>query len=382
MAFSALVVCADAEAVRVLTPILAERGLEVETCVNLTLASDRVAARPFAVVLVDCEDEPAAIDLMAATRSSADNKAVLIVAIVDSHNETRELFAQGANFLLFKPVSAERVAESLQAAWSLLPSERRVKDRVHVSTQASISYATTADAPTPLLNLSEGGAALHSQANLPPPCRVYFQFTLPGDPAIVRLSGEVVWQDSRGQVGVHFTHVPQTSRRALDSWLSRNRTQYAEENESSPLILELPHALVSEASQAALTHSSHAQTAAQSASANERRAQSRRACRLGVNVYGPGGGVLQHCTLTDISAGGCYVETTQPLPAGSSVEIEVRTHDFKLRVRGKVQSKHPGYGMGIEFKVKTPEDREQVNQLLAYQEDPQIEVSSEAFERT
>ncbi len=374
MAFSALVVSADSDGVAVLRQILEGRSLEVEHCSDAELAADRVAVRPFAVLLVDCEDEAAAIELMTAARATPANKAVLIVAIVDADNETRDLFAHGANFLLFKPLSAERATESLQAAWSLLPNERRGKKRVHVSAQAAVSYAATADAPTPLLNLSEEGATLHSPIRMAPQCRVYFQFALPGDPAIVRLSGEVVWQDAHGQVGVHFTHVPQTSRRALDAWLNRHRSHREQQSETTPLILELPGAVVHETRAAVSDPRPDPGT--------ERRGQSRSSCRLGVNVYGPGGGALQHCTLTDISEGGCYVETTQPLPVGVSLEIEVRTHDFKLKVRGKVQSKHPGYGMGIAFKMKTAEDREQVKRLLAYQNDPQMESPAEVVEQT
>ena len=221
MALSALLVYSDADAARVLGQILADRGIEVERCDAAGLAAARVAAQGLAVLLVDCKDEPAAIELIAAARSTTANATMLIVAIVDARNDTRELFARGANFLLYKPVSAERAAESLQAAWSLLPRDRRQRKRVHVSSQASITYATTEDAPVPLLNLSGDGVALHSPGKMPPPCRVYFQFTLPGDPAIVRLSGEVVWQDARGQVGVHFAHVPQASRRMLDAWLRK-----------------------------------------------------------------------------------------------------------------------------------------------------------------
>ena len=79
--------------------------------------------------------------------------------MVDTRNETRELFDRGVNFVMYKPVSQERANESLQAAWSLLPRERRRKERAHVSTQASITFATTEDTPVPLLNLSEDGVS-------------------------------------------------------------------------------------------------------------------------------------------------------------------------------------------------------------------------------
>ncbi len=382
MALSALLVYSDADAARVLGQILADRGIEVERCDAAGLAAARVAGQGLAVLLVDCKDEPAAIELITAARSATANATMLIVAIVDARNDTRELFARGANFLLYKPVSAERAAESLQAAWSLLPRDRRSKKRVHVSSRASITYATTEDAPVPLLNLSGDGVALHSQGKMPPPCRVYFQFTLPGDPAIVRLSGEVVWQDARGQVGVHFAHVPQASRRMLDAWLRKGLPRQEEQDETTTLVLESPDIELDEdpepveSSPAPLSSSAPA-SSSESVLESERRAQARRTCRLGVNIYGPGGGALQHCILTDISGGGCYVETTHPLEEGSNAIIELRTQELQLHVRGKVQSKHPGYGMGVEFKLRTEEEREQVKKLTAYV-DSQLEARSEA----
>ncbi len=84
-----------------------------------------------------------------------------------------------------------------------------------------------------------------------------------------------------------------------------------------------------------------------------------------MNVYRPEGSVLQHCTLTDVSASGCYIETTVPLPVGTRLMIEVRTQDQKVQVAGKVRSTHLGFGMGVEFRAKTSEDKEQVRHLFA-----------------
>jgi CheY-like chemotaxis protein len=359
MALTALVVCSDAEGVQVLSAILADRGIGVERCADSTVAAARLADQRYAAAIIDCEDEAAAIELIAAARTASANETTLIVAIVDARNETRELFAKGANFLLYKPISAERAKDSLQAAWSLMPRERRRKQRAHVSTQASITFATTEDAAAPLLNLSEDGVALHSQSLMPPPCRVYFQFKLPGQSSLVRLAGEVVWQDSRGRAGLHFAHVPQASRRVLDEWLRSNLAQPDEPREATPITLDQFGATTPAANPAAATPPT---------SVSERRGQSRQTCRLGVNVYRPSGDILQHCMLTDMSAGGCYVETTQPLSVGTAVVIEVRTTEWKIRVRGKVRSMHRGYGMGIAFSPRTAEEREQVRLLMACQE--------------
>jgi hypothetical protein len=367
MSLTALVVSADADAVQVLGQILAERSIGAEPCLDFAVAEALVAEKRYAALLVDCDAEAAAAELISAARKSPVNEKTLIVAMVDARNETQDLFAQGANFLLYKPVSVERASESLQAAWSLMPRERRRRRRVHVSTQASITFATTEDAQAPLLNLSEDGVALHSQSKIPP-CRVYFQFVLPGQTSPVRLSGDVVWQDSRGRAGLHFAHVPQASRRVLDKWLDEN-TAVDDAGDSATLILEQTRI------QLDVPDSTDT---AKPAAKSDRRTQLRYNCRLGVNVSSPGGGVLQHCTLTDLSVGGCYVETTQPFSAGTAVVIEVRTLDLKLCVHGRVKSTHRGYGMGVEFSVQSAEEREQVKQLLAAHES-QLEIVKGEF---
>ena len=228
MPLAALIVSRDAEAVAILGQILQARGIAAELCDDREVAAAHVAEQRFAMLILDCEDETAALNLVASARAASVNSATMIVALVDARNETRELFDRGVNFVMYKPVSAERASESLQAAWSLLPRERRRKERTHVSSEASISFATTEGAPVPLLNLSEDGVAIHSQNKMPPPCRVDFQFTLPGDPATVRLAAEVIWQDWRGRVGLHFAHVPKTSRRTLDEWLRKNPNRLSE----------------------------------------------------------------------------------------------------------------------------------------------------------
>jgi hypothetical protein len=90
---------------------------------------------------------------------------------------------------------------------------------------------------------------------------------------------------------------------------------------------------------------------------------------MGADVYRTGSSVPNRCSLSDIGTGGCYVETTEPFPAGTAVDIVVRTQDMKLRVRGTVQAMHRGFGMGVRFTLNTAEERAQVEQLIACQAD-------------
>jgi hypothetical protein len=212
---------------------------------------------------------------------------------------------------------------------------------------------------------------------LPPTSKVYFQFKLPGQNTSVRLSGQVVWQDWNGRAGVQFVDVPKTSRRILTDFLTVNLPKECEQEQLPDVTVEVDEpfqlATVSVAEQ---THGSAnlaavaydtanlvEEKAATQSDTDNRRTQARYACRLGAEVYHTGTSVPNHCCLTDLSSGGCYLEVSLPFPQGSPVEIVVRTHEMKLRLRGNVQASHPGYGMGVAFELKTKEEQMNVKKL-------------------
>jgi c-di-GMP-binding flagellar brake protein YcgR len=275
---------------------------------------------------------------------------------VSGRNEVRGIFAKGANFMLYKPISRERAAHSMRAACGLMQRERRTRPRIPLQAQTSIAYTGKEDVPAALVDLSEDGIAVRSDSKLPPYCKVYFQFALPGNTSLVRLSGEVMWQDSSGRVGIRFAQVPQNSRRVLNDWLQAN--------------LPLPSEVAPSASPVSTSDDDSglrlsAGLGLLSVSAADRRNLSRHACCLGAEVYRAQSNVATRCTLIDISPGGCYIETTETFRSGTALEIVVRTEDLRLRIHGKVLSMHPGFGMGVEFTLRTDEHRKEVQQLIA-----------------
>ena len=355
MALTSLLVCSDAQVVQVLSRILQDLGIAVEACADLRMARARLDDRRFDALLVDFQDEEAAMELVAHARNASPNKSTVAIAIVNSRNEVREIFARGANFILYKPISRERATHSMQAARSLIRNERRVRPRIAVQADATIAYAGREDVPAALVDLSEEGIAVRSNSKLPPYCKVYFQFALPGNSSVIRLAGEVMWQDSSGRVGIRFAQVPQSSRRVLNHWLETNLGP-------SPQIAPKPP-------KASTTDSTGLQLSASlgllSVSADDRRNISRRGCCLGAEIYRPDVGAPTRCTLTDISPGGCYLETTETFPVGTPLEVVVRTEDLKLQILGKVQSTNRGFGMGVKFTLRTEDQRRQVEQLIA-----------------
>lgn len=72
----------------------------------------------------------------------------------------------------------------------------------------------------------------------------------------------------------------------------------------------------------------------------------------------------QGATLEEISVGGCFLETTWPLPVGTKLEVLLNIHQKEVRARGKVVYIDPSLGMGVAFTEVSPADREQV-ELIA-----------------
>jgi len=359
MALTSLIVCSDASCVEVLQSILAALEIQAECHPDVSQIQGLLDHRPFDVIIVDFVKEREAAVILQRVRSSPVNRPTLVVALVGSENDVRQIFALGTNFVLYNPISPERARASLRAARSLMRRERRRTARASAYIPTTLDYANIEKAQATLLDLGEEGLSLQSEHKLPPRCKLYFQFNLPSSPTLVRLSGEVVWQDSAGRVGIRFADVPQSSRRILRDWLRESLAVANNAGASAPGPIPPPPHKPRPAASRVDDGLARFRT-----SPGNRRGGARHACRLGADVYRLGESVPHRCSLSDISSGGGYVEMPSPFSPGQAVEIRVRTPDLKLRVQGMVQAVHPGFGMGIRFTLRTSEDHDQVEHLI------------------
>jgi CheY-like chemotaxis protein len=381
MTLSSLLVCADEASVQVLKRVLEELGIQVELCPDAVRAAVRVAQERFDLLILDCETQADVVGLLGESRSSRLNDATLAVAVVSGQENIREIFSLGVNFVLYKPVSYDRALSSLRAAQSVLHRDKRRKSRAPVHTHATIDYAGVEQARATLVDLAEDGMAVNFGKKLPPTCKVYFQFQLPGQTASVRLSGQVVWQDWNGRAGIQFVDVPKSSRKVLQEWMKLNIVETRKPALDSADAVEVEHSIAPMEDRFASgsqnkkqqqedkqeVNSRHAEDGARLRSeSGNRRGQTRYTCRLGAEVYQKGSSVRNYCHLSDLGPGGCYLEMPLAFAAGSAIEIVVRTHDMKLRVSGEVRASHPGYGMGVSFKLNTRDERDGVQQLIDF----------------
>jgi DNA-binding NarL/FixJ family response regulator len=376
MTLSALLVCMDEAAASVLRCVLEELNIRVESCPDFGRAAIRLAQDRFDVVIVDGESNSEVIALLRETRLSRANDATLAIAVVSGQDNIRDLFALGVNFALYKPVAHDRALSSLRAARAVMRKEKRKSARASVHAHATIDYANVAQEAATLVNLAQDGMSVRFGKKLPPSNKVYFTFKLPGQTTSVRLSGQVIWQDWSGRAGVQFVDVPKASRRLLTEFLSGVLPSESKEERLFEVTVEVEEPLET-VSVAEETHGrektrhSGQEAAVQvtsevAADPDNRRTQIRYTCRLGAEVYRTGTSVPNYCCLTDLSSGGCYLEVPLPFPQGASVEILVRTYEMKLRLRGTVQTSHPGYGVGVAFELKSKEERENVKKLTEF----------------
>jgi len=378
MDLRALVVCPDQDSATLLTLILSELGMAAEHTASMSRGLELVDSQHFDAIVLDYRADQSSEEFFARLRQSAKNRASMLIAVVDGEFNPRPVFGLGAHFILYRPLSSERTRISLRAARNLMRRERRRAPRAAVSSTANVAYPGGPELNAVLTDLSDGGTLIHTANRLPPACKVYFEFALPGQQQLVRLSGEVAWQHASGRTGIRFLDVPQSSRRLMQTWLQQNNARPATRRPAQPPESE-PCVAQSSATQSGpvrektpepedstvVSNGGNRRKQQHFANAGNRRGEHRFACKLGAEVYRLGSNVPNRCILSDISEGGCYVEMPSPFSGRSGVEILVRTADTKLRITGQVLAAHPGFGMGVRFMFRDSDEREEILRLLA-----------------
>ena len=339
----ALVFSSDGNAVRLLRDALLEADLAVDHCRDAASTIENLGTEKYSAIIIDASDHRERDGILRQLRCTPLNKDALAVVVLGTQKHAAAAFSLGANFLLYRPLSAERVRSSLRAAVRLIQRDKRRSRRATVHAEANLSCPTAESAPATLLDLSQDGLSLQCNQPLPRQNKIYLRFTLPGQTKSIQLSGETMWQDSRGRMGIRFMDVPQSARRLLKEWLD-----FKLSIPESKVRIEVPS-----------SHPTRLQNAA-----SDRRSESRHSCHIGADVYRAGTKVPYRCILTDISAGGFYVEMTAPFSVGTAVEVVVRTKEFKFSWVGTVQKMDRGFGMGVAFATQTSAQRAQVQEVI------------------
>lgn len=98
----------------------------------------------------------------------------------------------------------------------------------------------------------------------------------------------------------------------------------------------------------------------------DRRAHPRLKCRVTIEVHAEGGGIPLFANITDISMGGCYIETSTILAAGTKIKLGFSMDDPSLAAEGVVARLDPGSGVAVQFREMNREARERMFKVLEF----------------
>ncbi|MBS1850309.1 MAG: diguanylate cyclase [Acidobacteria bacterium] len=104
----------------------------------------------------------------------------------------------------------------------------------------------------------------------------------------------------------------------------------------------------------------------QQPSRKNRRMYPRMRCRVTIELQPHGGGTPVLGNLTDVSLGGCFVETSAILTPGTGLTLVFSIDDGKLHAEGSVVRIDPGNGVAISFNDMNRENREKLPRILEF----------------
>ena len=308
MTLLALLISTDDSACEILGRVMPAFGIAMERFSDLATAIDRIRQQKFDALIIDFEDAKAAAEVFEEGRRLNSGNPLVTVALVAERRKARDILSGGAHFVLYKPLSEDTAKAGLRAVTALLNRERRRAYRVPVQAPVELTLPDTRKLEGILLDLSETGMDVLTAEPQAPGSLLKFRFELPDASLEIDAHGQVAWANPNGQTGVHFLDLDESIKIQLQVWLqAAASTQRAGEEETVP-----------------------------------------------------------HCKLTDLSLGGCYVETDSPFPEHALVDLCLRTNEMAVHTEGMVRVTHPGYGMGVEFPSRTPEQRAQVGNLISF----------------
>jgi DNA-binding NarL/FixJ family response regulator len=305
MTLQSLLVSSDDSAAEVLGRVLPTFGIVMDRSSDPETTLTRIQQQRFDALIVDFDDAAAANDLLQQAHKLG--SGCLSVALVADHSKVRDVLSSGAHFVLYKPVSEDAAKAGLRAVAALLNRERRRAVRVPVQGPVEIWLPDQRKVEGILLDLSETGMDVLTSEPQIPGALLRFHFQLPDGTLDIDAHGQVAWSNPLGQTGVQFLDLQEAIKDQLKNWLKAAAVVASGADENVP-----------------------------------------------------------HCKLSDLSLGGCYVETSAPFPERALVDLCLKTGDLEVHTEGMVRVAHPGEGMGVEFPSRTAEQRAQVENLINF----------------
>jgi len=98
---------------------------------------------------------------------------------------------------------------------------------------------------------------------------------------------------------------------------------------------------------------------------DERRQHPRCVCRGDAEIYLQDAKRPERGRFSDLSRGGCFVETLLPIAMESKVSVILLIAQGRIRAEGVVRYLLPNFGVGVQFQHLEPQDLQRLEEVLA-----------------
>lgn len=241
LGLQSLILCRDAQVNRSLFRVLYELGIATKIYPETGEALDALSRRKFDLLVVDCDAVAGGIEFLQAIRSTSSHAMATILAIVDQERTLAGAFRMGATLALAKPFSPNLLNLILRASMGNVLCERRRTFRHPVEIPVLLRFAQGQESRATVINLSEGGMAIHAPVPVPPQQAVRVSFLLPDTNIVMEAEGMIAWSEGHGRAGIRFLNVQPLVRRHFEHWLHQQFEQMTQTSQR-----EFPGQLVRE----------------------------------------------------------------------------------------------------------------------------------------
>jgi len=225
MTLSSMVVSRDWQEVSVLECILGGLHMDVAVEQEPQRALTRLNKSKVDALVVDCDLPGSAQflrDLQRRDLQKSDKRPSTVpLVIMGAPHSQPSVNDTGALFAFEKPISVEQAVRTLSAARNLILDGRLRYHRAGLDVPVLIEGKGQSAKNAFLVNLSQGGMQIHSDAAVDADKPFSISFTLPSVKRALKAQAEIAWQDQRGNVGLRFVKMAPVQQRKLQLWLAQ-----------------------------------------------------------------------------------------------------------------------------------------------------------------
>jgi AmiR/NasT family two-component response regulator len=216
-----LVTCIDIAVYKTITSAIQRIHGAVNYTSTTATARAYIARRKIDGIFLDMALEGAP-EMVQNVRRGSSNRYAVIFACAGSKQDASELLNAGVNFVLYKPLLADAVNQSLNTAAQMMEAERKRYLRHQLMVPVLIKRRDN-EQKAITSNISRGGMAIRCNDTYEPGAAVQFAFDLPlGE---VKGRGEVAWSSTEGFMGIKFFLLGDQEKRSLSTWLDKREAE-------------------------------------------------------------------------------------------------------------------------------------------------------------